>query len=81
MGKKTEQDKRAEIYSAGSGFLKDLELMGNADLIHWHNEMIENNMPGALEDIKDEMARRFILTNWSAIEDMLEEAAEKENKV
>lgn len=51
-------------------FLKDLELCGNPDLIHWYNEMLKNNMPGAVEDIKNEMVKRFLFTDWSSIEEL-----------
>lgn len=56
-----------------SGFSDDLELLENADLIYWYEEMVKNNMVGAVEDIKGEMVRRFLLTNWSAVEDVIRE--------
>ncbi len=59
-------------------FLKDLELCGNPDLIYWYNEMLKNNMPGAVEDIKNEMVKRFLFTDWSSIEELQIEMQVKE---
>ncbi len=61
-------------------FLNDLQSSENAELIFWHNEMLKNNMPGAVEDIKTEMVRRFLLTDWSYIEELYTEK-EKENRI
>ncbi len=55
------------------GFLKDLESAGNADLIYLLEEMEKNNLPGAVEDIRQEIVQRFCKTHWSYIEERLKE--------
>ncbi len=59
--------------NVGQGFLKDLADAGNADLIYLLEEMEQNNLPGAAEDIRREMASRFCKTHWSYIEELLKE--------
>lgn len=59
--------------NVGQGFLKDLADAGNADLIYLLGEMEQNNLPGAVEDIRQEMVQRFCKTHWSYIEELLKE--------